>query len=409
MLEVARVSPVAFCTRALADLGASVIRVDAPPAAAVRQESWGTAGTDPRQLRGDSLNRGKKSIAVDLKTAAGVTAVRALAARSDVVVDGFRPGVLDRLGIGYDALAEVNPGLVYCAMTGYGQDSPYRDLPGHDLNYLGQSGMLNLFGRADEAPVLPLNLVADLGGGALHAIIGVLAALLRRERTGAGGFVDISYADAALSLFGGTVVLKEFLATGTAFTRGVGLFTGDYPYYAIYTAADGRQLTLACVEHRLWQNFCAAIGRADLTEAGPRRDDFMRRPGEAERQLKAELKELFGTKSAADWFAVLSRAGVPVGLVNDMADVASDEHYRQRGMWIDVGAGQPGTDEPETGQPAFGVSFREPAAQRPAPARAPGIGEHTGPVLAALGYAAEQVAELARQGVIYCQEYEDLP
>jgi alpha-methylacyl-CoA racemase len=400
VLEIARVSPAAFCARILADLGAEVTRVDAPPTP--NAEGFGISGSSVEARRGDILNRGKASISLDLKTPHGQEVALRLAKNVDVLIDGFRPGVLSKLNLGYEDLRDHNPGLIFCAMTGYGQTGPYRDLPGHDLNYLGQSGILNLIGNAGERPAVPLNLVADLGGGAMHAVSGILAALVGRQRSGRGCFVDVSYADAALSLFGGAVVLKEYVANGQVFERGSGLFGGGYPYYSVYQSSDGLELTLACVEHRLWVNFCESVKRPDLVACGPRRSDFMSAPTAEHLKLRNDLDLLFKTKTRAEWFEQLSEAGVAIGVVNSIEETINDRHFRERNMWLDEGDTDFNSGRP---QPAFGVQF-DGVRGSSGSTMAPGVGEDTSKVLRQLGYSEKAIKELVDEGSVFSHDYE---
>ena len=209
------------------------------------------------------LNRGKTSIRLNLKTDEGRDVLLRLVKDADVLLESFRPGVLDRLGVGYERLREENPRLVYCAITGYGQDGPYRDRSGHDMNYLGLIGLLGLTGEHDGPPVQSAGQIADLGGGGLMAAFGILAALRERDRSGEGQLVDVSMADGALSWL--TMVAAQYLADGVVPERGKGALNGGLVCYRPYRCADG-YVTLGALEPKFWQAWCKGVGREDLVE-----------------------------------------------------------------------------------------------------------------------------------------------
>jgi len=264
VLDLSRLLPGPFCSLLLADFGADVLKVEdtgmgdylrwSPPMVEGVEDSAASAMFL-------ALNRNKRSVRVNLKDARGREVLFALVRASDVVLESFRPGVLDRLGCGYTALKEVNPAIVYCAISGYGQESPLRDRPGHDLNYLGLAGVLGLTGDADGAPVQPAGQIADLGGGALMAAFGILAALRERDRGGEGQLVDISMTDGSLSWL--VMVAARYLADGVVPRRGGLELGGALACYRPYRCADG-WITIGALEPKFWVAFCAGVGREDL-------------------------------------------------------------------------------------------------------------------------------------------------
>src|SRR5919201_2556270 len=243
IIELARVAPGEFCTMMLADMGADVLKIETP-------EPHGAGDTEAaRRAAFAFVNRNKRSLAVNLKSPEGQTIFKRLAAGADVVVEGFRPGVMKRLGADYETLAALNPRLIYCSLSGFGQDGPYRDYPAHDMNYLSLAGVLGLIGDAgSKKPVIPLNLIADYAGASLHGALGIALALFARERTGRGQHVDVSYLDTSVSLLAATPNRRFFFGDGLAPRRGGGFLGGSYPYYAIYETRDNTRLTIRSTE-----------------------------------------------------------------------------------------------------------------------------------------------------------------
>src|SRR5947209_3363240 len=266
VLDLSRLLPGGFCSLLLADLGAEVLKVEdtgmgdyirwSPP-------YYEQAGESARSALYLALNRGKRSIRLNLKQDGGRDALLRLAREYDVVLESFRPGVLDRLGVGYERLKQENPGLVYCAISGYGQDGPNRNRSGHDMNYLGLNGLLGLTGDADGPPVQAAGQIADLGGGALMAAVGILMALRERDRSGQGQMVDCSMFDGSLSWL--AMLAAEAFATGRAPRRGELGLAGRYNCYRPYECADG-YVTLGALEPKFWQAWCEGVGRPDLSE-----------------------------------------------------------------------------------------------------------------------------------------------
>ena len=266
VLDLTRLLPGGFCSMLLADFGADVIKVeDTGPGDYVRWAPPFYDGVEPsaRSALFLSLNRGKRSIRIDLKSDPGKAVLLRLARDADVLLESFRPGVLDRLGVGYERLRQENPGLVYCAITGYGQDGPGRERSGHDLNYLGLNGILGLSGEADGPPVSSAAQIADLGGGALMAAVGTLVALRERDRSGQGQMIDCSMFDGSLSFL--AMLAGEMLAGGPAPRRGELRLAGGLVCYRPYRCADG-YVTLAALEPKFWSAFCRGVGREDLAE-----------------------------------------------------------------------------------------------------------------------------------------------
>ncbi|HWV86668.1 MAG TPA: CoA transferase, partial [Capillimicrobium sp.] len=266
VLDLSRLLPGPFCSLLLADFGADVVKVEDTGAGDYAR--WAPPRFDGVEDSAAgafflALNRNKRSIRVDLKTEAGRDVLLRLARDADVLLESFRPGVLDRLGVGYERLREANPGLVYCAITGYGQDGPYRDRSGHDMNYLGLVGLLGLTGEAGGPPVPPAGQIADIGGGALMAAFAILAALRERDRSGEGQLVDVSMADGALSWLG--MLAARVFAGDAPPRRGRLELAGGIICYRPYAASDG-WVTLGALEPKFWAAWCRGVGREDLIE-----------------------------------------------------------------------------------------------------------------------------------------------
>jgi len=394
VIELIQKGPGAFVTMMLADMGAEVIKVETPSKGRESGSGGSASKGDVRLQAANVANRGKRSIVLDLKDPRGQAILADLASEADVVIEGFRPGVTARLGADYATLSTRNPGLIYCSLSGYGQDGPYRDIPGHDVNYIGIAGILELIGEKGGEPIVPPNLIADFGGAAMHAVAGISMALFSRERTGRGQHVDIAYLDSALSLLSTTRPIREYLSQGQLPERGAGALGGSFAYYRIYKTADGKYLSIGCVEPWLWENLCRTLGREDLIEAGPRPQDFSGSESELQSSCRRELEALFLTRTRDEWWDLLSPANVCVGKVNTIDEIFDDPQLRARGMVTTF-------DHPEVGAVTqVGIPIR--LSDTPGKIRglAPWKGEHTDEILDRLGYAGDAIASLRADQVI---------
>jgi alpha-methylacyl-CoA racemase len=387
VLDLSRLLPGGFCSLLLADLGADVVKVeDTGMGDYIRWSPPYYEGADAsaRSALFLSLNRGKRSVRVDLKTDAGKEVLLRLARDADVLLESYRPGVLDRLGVGYERLREVNPGLVYCAITGYGQDGPYRDRAGHDMNYLGLVGLLGLTGEADGPPVQASGQIADLGGGALMAAFGILAALRERDRSGEGQIVDISMADGALSWL--AMVAARYFAEGQAQRRGELELAGALVCYRPYRCADG-WVTLGALEPKFWQAWCRGVGREDLIELQ------FDRPGSATHR---QVEDVFLQRTRDEWTAFAAEHDCCLEPVLELDEALDSELVRARAMVSLLD--QPGVAEPVRllGNPV--KLSRTPADTNRLPG--PALGEHTAEVLAEAGFGAEEIESLLSAGAV---------
>ena len=392
VLELNRVAPGAFCTMMLGDMGAEVIRIETPGRAGAAKDMDATR--DDLWERSEFANRNKRSMTLNLKAPEAQRILHRLTADADVVVEGFRPGVAARLAADYATLKTLNPRLVYCSLSGFGQDGPYRDRAGHDLNYLAIAGVLGQLGTPDAPPPIPLNLVADYAGASLHGVIGILLALFARQSTGRGQQVDIAYLDTAFALLTAVPGIRNYLVGGAEPRRGANVFAGEHPYYALYRTRDDRWLSVGCMEPWLWDNFCAAVGRPELGAQRMHGSDFQQPPSAAQRAAKAELDALIRTRTLAEWEAVLAEADVCIGPVNGFAEAVADPQLRHRQMVLPLGDPR----QPEALQPGIAIKLgATPGTIRSLPARS---GEHTADILAELGYGDAEIAELRTRQAI---------
>ncbi len=319
VLDLASVGPGARASRTLADYGASVVKVGAVPRAGSVQI------TPPYYAY--SGNRGMQRALFDLKNEAGRDAFLALADASDVIIESFRPGVVDRLGIGYQAVSERNPRIVYCSTSGFGQNGPRSKWAGHDVNYLGVAGFLDCTGRqADGRPALPGATVADIAAGGMQAAMAVMAALLRRERTGTGELLDVSIADGSFALM--SLYVDEYLATGTEPGPGHYILTGRYACYDVYTCSDGKHLAVGAIEPQFWRNLVGLLGLEQYADS--QLDDVI------QDEIRAAMAAVFATRTRDEWVAELGPADTCVSEVNSVAEAVLDEQFVARGVVVDA-------------------------------------------------------------------------
>ena len=382
ILDASRLLPAALCTQMLGDLGADVLKVE-EPGRGDYQRSF------PPMAKKDSgtfllCNRNKRSLSLNLKTEEGKNIFRKLAAQSDILVEGFRPGVMDRLGLGYESLKAINPKLIYCALSGYGQNGPYKMVAGHDLNYMGIIGALPLFGKAGEGPLVPGLLTADIGAS-MAAAYGILSAVIARQHTGEGQMVDVSMMDAAMSFL--TYHAAEPLFGNCDPRGGEYRNTGGAPCYGIFRCQDGHYVTLGALEEHFWERFC------DVAEVPHLKNQQFPEGAEKEAQF-SELEAVFRKKTRAQWVELFMLNDIPGGPVNSMREAFDDPHVKAREMLLHV-------DHPVEGripQLGFPVKFSgTPARIQAAP---PVHGQHTRQVLGELGLTDSQISELASQSVI---------
>src|SRR5215471_1097993 len=378
ILDLSRMLPGPYCSMMLADLGAEVIKVEETAVGDPTRRS-------PPMVNGKSapfnqVNRNKKSIAIDLKNPEGRGVFLKLASTADCVLEQFRPGVVDRLGINYTALAEINPRIVYCSLTGFGQDGPHRDRSGHDLNYLALSGVLGLTTDERGKPAMPGIQVADLAGGMI-AGFAMLAALLARERTGRGQYVDVSMFDVMLSML--PIPAAHQFAGATIPVGGKYVLSGAYPFYNVYETGDGKFMTLGALEPKFWANFCLRVGRDDLVA---RQFDS----GERRENLFDEVRAIFKSKSQSDWVDLMRDADCCCEPVLSLSEAFEHAQTRARQMIRE----SPSITE------QLGFSYKLTETPPREVSGAPTLGEHTEALLAEIGVTEEERRRLSEAGIV---------
>lgn len=382
VLDLTRLLPGPLCTMIMGDYGAEVIKVEDP----VSGDPTRAVG---RQVNGDGafyrqLNRNKKSICLNLKEAAGNEIFRRLVSRCDVLVEGFRPGVMKRLGLDYDTLKELNPGLVYAGISGYGQEGPYRLRAGHDLNYSAVAGLLGLSSAPGEGPVMPAVQIADIAGGSLMALAGIMMALVARAAGGKGSYVDVSMTRGLLPWL--TYAASYLDEPHNLPRRGRRHITGAYACYNIYETADGKFMSLGALEPVFWQSFCLAVERPEWISL---QFDEEKRP-----ELIGLVGSLFKEKTRDQWTEHFSAFDACCEPVLELPEAEQHPLSRELGFWVES---SPNSGEAEL-QPGFPLLFSgAPGALRLPPPR---LGQHTAQILSELGYDEEDIAALRRQGAI---------
>jgi crotonobetainyl-CoA:carnitine CoA-transferase CaiB-like acyl-CoA transferase len=380
VLDLARGYPPAHSAMILGDFGARVIRIDPPEGNKMERQDGITPG-DERYAVLNRLNRNKETIVIDLRTEAGLDVFYRLVRKADTLIEGFRPGVMKRLRSDYETLKEINPRLIYCSVTGYGADGPYAALPGHDPCYLGITGALSMIGPKGGKPCYPSNYIGDMGGAALHGLVGILIALLAREKTGQGQYLDIAYADGVISLMEYDIL--SYLWTGMVPTRGETFMTGLTAWSNVYRCRDGKYFIIACGELHFWKNLCKAINREDLLR-------YHGAPPEAQSQGIEELAKVFGTRDRDEWWEFLKDKDTCGAPVNDIGEAMVDPHLLHRRMILHM-------DHPRAG--AFDqIGFPIKLSQTPAEVRSFGkpAGADTERIIDELGYSQEDLVRLRR-------------
>ncbi len=390
VLDLSRLAPGPFCSMLLGDLGADVTLIEAPPEALPsggRRGPLPAAADDESAQRGTAFNalgRNKRSIVLNLRKEEARQVFYRLARTADVVLEGFRPGVVKRLGVDYETLSRLNPRLVYCSLSGYGQDGPYVGMVGHDINYIAIAGALGLIGWPGGRPAIPMNIIADFAGGGLHAAYGILAALLAREKSGRGQFVDIAMTDGVMYML--AAAISQYFLTGAVPRAGEALLNGGVPHYNVYETKDGRWITLGSLEPHFYGNLCRAMGREDLI---PYQYDSSKRE-----ETFAYFRERFRTKTRDEWFEILRQTDICVAPVYALDEALDDPHNRYRQMVVEV-------EHPTVGrapQVGIGTKLSETPGRIRSPAPLPG--QHTDELLSGLGYSAEEIASLREKGAV---------
>ena len=371
VVDLSRLLPGPYCSMILADHGARVIAIE-----------------DKRFLADglffNSINRNKEHMSLNLKGDRGKEIFFRLVENADVVLEGFRPGVVDRLGVGYEDVRKVNSNIIYCSITGYGQSGPFRDRVGHDANYLSYAGVLNLVGEAGRPPSIPGVQFADIAGGGMNAAIGILLALFAREKTGKGQYIDISMTDSMVAFLPAALFFSRL--TGQEPDRGDSFLSHRYACYNTYETADGKYLSIGAVENRFWKQLCDILGVPEYTEL--QYDDARRK------EIIDFMRAAFKQKPLHEWDAILADRDICWGRVQSLSEVLDDPLFRERQMVVEVSEADGKTSK------TLGVPVKlsaTPGTIRSAPVE---FGASTTAILQELGYSESTIQELADDGVV---------
>lgn len=375
VIDLSRLLPGPYCSMILADHGARVIAIEDER---FRAENFFLS----------TVYRNKEHLSLNLKSDKGREIFFRLVQDADVVLEGFRPGVVDRLGVGYAQVKEVKQDIIYCSITGYGQTGPARDLAGHDVNYLSESGVLDIIGEPDRPPSIPGIQLGDLVGGGMNAALGIVMALLHRERTGEGQYIDISMTDGLVGLLPLVMFFRQM--TGKPPERGNDLLSHRFACYNTYETADGRYFSVGAVEARFWKKLCEHLGHPEFI--GRQYQE------EGREEVIAVFRQIFKTKTQAEWAEELAKVDCCCAPIKNLDEVVCSELFAQREMIVQF-------PDPAGNQvPTLGVPIKlekTPGSLRQAPAK---FGGHTRLILHELGYSLPEIEELADKGVIFCSE-----
>ena len=370
VIDLSRLLPGPYCSMILADHGARVIAVE-----------------DKRFLADglffNLINRNKEHISLNLKTEEGKEIFFRLIQNADVLIEGFRPGVVDRLGIGYETVQKVNPKIIYCSITGYGQNGPFRDRAGHDANYMSYAGVLDLIGEADRPPSIPGVPIADIAGGSMNAAIGILLALFARQNTSKGQYIDISMTDGMVAFLPTALFFRQL--TGQEPARADGLFSHRYACYNTYETADGQFLSIGAVEKRFWMQLCDLLSAPDYAEL--QYDDQHRN------EIIDFMRHTFKQKTLDEWNAVLGDKDICWGRVQSLSEVLEDPLFQQREMVVEIEGNDGKTSK------TLGVPVK--LSDTPGAVRTPPVdfGASTPEILRELGYSDNQITRFEEDGV----------
>jgi crotonobetainyl-CoA:carnitine CoA-transferase CaiB-like acyl-CoA transferase len=383
VLDLSRLAPGPHCSMLLADFGADVTLVEAVPGASAKLGGMRSNENAERAAAYNALGRGKKSIALNLKDDSAREIFYELVKGADVVIEGFRPGVVKRLGVDYDTLAQINPRIICCSVSGFGQTGPYSNLVGHDINYISVGGALGVIGRPGTPPAIPVNIIADFAGGGLTAAFAICVAIIAREKTGRGQNVDIGMSDGVLSLM--TSAFSGFFSSGRPIRPGEFLLNGAVPWYNTYQCKDGRWFSIGSIEPHFYAALTQVLG---FPEYADRQHDSAVYPEMAEKYAAKFLE-----KTADEWMEIMSQYDICAAPVLEMEKVVTNPHNVARGMIVEV-------DSPVGKVKQIGVGPKLSGTPGQVRTTAPLLGQDTDAVLAGLGYDTTKIAALRDQGAV---------
>lgn len=382
ILDLSRLLPGPFCTQVLGDLGAEVIKIEEPIGGDYTRWYPPLGKSESGLFLG--INRNKKSMKLNLRSAQGKEIFLHLVETADVVVEQFRPGVLERMGLGFEVLQAQNPQIILCSISGYGQSGPYQNQSGHDINYLALSGILAMSGT-EERPLIPGIQIADVAGGSLWALFGILAALLSKQKTGKGQWIDVAMSDGSLAL--ASMLAGAFFMNGQVPRRQREPLNGGYAWYQIYRTRDERFLAVGLLEFKFWERFCKAIGRPEFAER--QYEDQA-----SQLEMMAELQEILLARTAPEWVQFFEPFDICVNQVNTLAEAVEDPHYLQRDMIIEM-------DHPLEGViKSIGLPVKFSAMPEIPKNPPPAMGQHSEEILDELGYSEADIIAFKKENII---------
>lgn len=383
VLDLTRLLIGDYCTMLLGDMGAEVIKVEEPDLGDYIR--WAPPFINEQSVLHLLLNRNKKSLRLNLKSEKGKEVFNNLVKRSDLIVENFRPGVAKKLGIDYDSVKKINDQIIYCSISSYGQDGPYKHSPGHDINYLGYAGILDITGSRNSPPVIPGVQIADLPTS-LMAALGIIAALYLKGKTGKGQYIDVSALDVATSLI--VVPAATYIGEGKSPERGTWFLNGGLPCYNIYETKDKKYITVGCIEEKFWTSFCKVLDVEDFIPFQYTRDE------EKIKEMFQAIGRIISTETREEWLKLFAKKSLPCGPVHDFEDVFRDPQILYRRMIMEA-------KYPEVGkvkQFNIPVKFSESSCEIRQPP--PSFGEHTEDILKQLGYSETEIAEMRQNGIV---------
>lgn len=388
VLDLSSMAQGRYCTMLLRDFGADVVILDQPSNIALNTLKRSEPPWSLNRMLSlyQAFDRGKKNIVLDLKHAEAYDVFLRISQEADIIVETFRPGVAKRLGVDYETVKKKNPKVIYCSITSYGQEGPYKDIPAHDINCIAVAGALNSIGDRGGPPVPPLNLLGLFAGGGLQGAIGILTALIAREKTGKGQYIDISMTDGVISVM--SMHIYDYFTTGEEYKRGETIFGGSMAYDSVYECKDKKLIAIGCVEDRFWERLCRELGKEALIPV-------QYAESKEQDEMKAQLSEIFQTQSQDYWFNLLAGKGIPISKVNAIPEVSKDPQVVYRHMFTEVN--HPLLNKVKQVGVAIKLSDTPGSVKDPVPL----VGQHTREVLQEIAYSDTQIERLGKIGAAY--------
>jgi crotonobetainyl-CoA:carnitine CoA-transferase CaiB-like acyl-CoA transferase len=386
IVDLSRMAPGPFCSMMLGDMGAEVIKVEAPPTSRIIASKIINDAETRKKAASNPLNRNKRSIVLDLKEKDGIKILHQLCEEADVFIEGFRPEVVTRLGCNYETIKEINPSIIYSSISGYGQTGPYKDLVGHDVNYISVGGALGLIGSKNGTPSIPYNLIADFAAGGMNAAYSIVCALFSRTNTGRGQKIDTAMSDGVTYLL--SAISGEYFNSGLIPKPGQMTLNGGVPYYNVFECQDGKYISLGCIEPNFWKNLCSTLNLEQFASSQHNEHEYQ--------LIMRELEATFKTKRRDEWWDIFREAeDVAAAPVYEFNEVLDDPHMKARNMFIEAGS----VDGTVVTQVGFGSKFTDtPGAVRNL-GTIPGADSEN--ILREIGYSADEIKKMVDSKVVF--------